>query len=90
MRLILPILAIAGTVLATLTAVVFCLSMSANASPDQLRSIKFWTLAVTLLGLAGVVAGIVLMRQGQANLAALAAFAPTGILIILTSISLLK
>ncbi len=90
MKHMLPILAIVCTVLATLTALVFCLSMGANATPDQIRALKLWMAGLCLLGVAGVAMGIVLLRAGQPGWAALAAFAPTGVLAIILGITLLQ
>jgi len=90
MKLILPILAMISTVLATLTAVVFCLAGGANSSPAQIRTLKLWMAGLSLLGVAGVVVGIILMRAGQPGWASLAAFAPTVIFAIILGIALLK
>ncbi len=77
MKSILPILALVCTVLATLTALVFCMAGGANSTPAQIRALKIWMAGISLLGIAGVVVGIVLIRAGQPNWASLAAFAPT-------------
>ncbi|MSU59904.1 MAG: hypothetical protein EXS35_17345 [Pedosphaera sp.] len=90
MKLILPILAIVCTVLATLTALVFCMSMGANSTPAQIRALKVWMAGLSLLGVAGVVAGIILIRSGQPNWASLAAFAPAVIFGIILLVALLK
>lgn len=90
MKLLLPSLAIIGTVLATVTALVFCMAMGANSTPTQLRALKLWMAGLSLLGVAGVVGGIFLMRAGQLDWAALTAFAPTAIFGIILLVALLK
>jgi hypothetical protein len=90
MKLLLPIFAMICTMLATLTAIVFCLAGGANASPAHIRALKLWMAGFSLLGVAGVVAGIILIRAGQPGWAALAAFAPTIIFGIILIVSLLK
>jgi hypothetical protein len=90
MKLILPIGAMICTALATLTALVFCMAMGANAKPPEIRSLKLWMGGLSLLGVAGIVVGIILIRAGQPGWAAVAAFAPTVIYGIILSISLLK
>jgi hypothetical protein len=90
MKLLLPSLAIIGTVLATVLALVFCMSMGANATPAQLRALKFWMAGLSLLGMAGVVVVGFLMRAGQPGWAALAAFAPTVIFGVILLVALLK
>lgn len=76
MKLILPILAMICTTLATLTAVVFCMSMGANATPAQIRALKLWMGGLSLLGMAGVLVGIILLRAGLPGWAATVAIAP--------------
>lgn len=78
------------TVLATLTAIVFCLAGGANASPAQISALNLWIAGFSLVGLAAVVVGIILIRSGQPGWAALAAFAPTVIFGILLLVTLLK
>jgi len=90
MKLLLPIFAMICTTLATLTALVFCMAGGANSSPAQIRALKFWMAGLSLLGVAGVVAGIILIRAGQPGWAAVAAFAPTIIFGIILGIALLK
>lgn len=90
MKLLLPILAMIGTALATLTALVFCMAMGANSTLAQIRALKLWMGGLSLLGVAGVVAGIILIRAGQPNWAAVAALAPTIIFAIILGISLIK
>ena len=90
MKLILPIFAMICTALATLTALVFCMAGGANSTPAQIRALNFWMAGLSLLGVAGVVAGIILMRAGQPGWAAVAAFAPTIIFGIILGIALLK
>lgn len=90
MKLLLPILAMIGTVLATLTALVFCMAMGANSTPAQIRALKLWMAGLSLLGGAGIIVGIILIRAGQPNWAAVAAIAPTLIYVIILGIALLK
>ena len=90
MKLILPILAMICTALATLTALVFCMAMGANSTPAQLRALKLWMGGLSILGVAGIVIGILLIRAGQPSLAAVAAVAPTVIFGIILGISLIK
>lgn len=90
MKLILPIFAMICTVIATLTAVVFCLGMGANAKPPEIRALKLWMLGLTLLGLVGITVGIFLLRAGQPGWAAGVSFAPVVILSLILTIALLK
>jgi hypothetical protein len=90
MKLLLPILAMICTVLVTLTALVFCMAGGANSTPAQIRALKFWMAGLSLLGLAGIVAGVFLMRAGLPGWAAGAAFLPTVIMAIILMIALLK
>lgn len=90
MKLLLPILAMVCTVLSTLSAVVFCLAGGANSTPEQIRALKLWMAGFSLLGVAGVVVGIMLMRTGQPGWASVAAFAPTVIFGIILVIALIK
>ena len=70
--------------------IVFCLAGGANSTPAQIRTLKFWMARLSLLGVAGVVAGILLIRAGQHGWAAVAALAPTIIFGIILGIALLK
>lgn len=90
MKLILPILAMICTVLATLTALVFCMAGGANSTPAQIRALKLWMVGISLLGVAGVTISIILTRAGQPGWAAVAAFAPTVIFAIILGIALIK
>ena len=90
MKLILPILAMVCTVLATLTALVFCMAGGANSTPAQIRALKIWMVVISLLGVAGVAVGIILIRAGQPGWASLAAIAPTVIFAIILLVALLK
>ena len=89
MKLILPIFAMICTVLATLTAIVFCLAGGANAKPPEIRILKLLMLGFSLLGVAGVTAGIFLLRSGHPGWAAIAATAPTVVIIIVFILSLI-
>ncbi len=90
MKLLLPILAMACTVMATLTGLVFCMAGGANSTPEQLRAIKIWMVVIALLGVAGVVVGILLIRAGQTGWASVAAITPTFIFGIILLIALLR
>lgn len=90
MNFIFPIFAMICTVLATLVLIVFNLAGAANASAEQIRSMKLWAGGMTLFAVAGIVVGIFLMRAGQPGWAAGAAFAPTVIIVIITLVTLLK
>jgi hypothetical protein len=90
MKMILPSFAMICTVIATVTALVFCLAMGANSTPAQIRALKLWMAALSLLGVAGVVVGFILMRAGQPDWASLAAFAPTLIFAIILGVALIK
>ncbi len=93
MKLLLPTLAILAmifTVLATVIALVFCLSMGANSTPTQLRTLKLWMYGLSFLGGLSLLLGIILLRAGQPGWAAIAAFAPTILFGIILSVALLK
>lgn len=90
MKLLLPILAMICTALATLTALVFCMAGGANSTPAQIRALKMWMVVITLLGTAGEVAGFFLIRAGQPGWAAVAAIAPTVIFALILAVALLK
>ena len=87
MKYLLPGAAMVITAFATLTAIVFCMSMGANATPVQIRALKLWMAGLSLLGVAGIVAGIFLMRASQLGWAAGAAFLPTVIFLIIFIVS---
>lgn len=86
----LAIVAMLCTAVATLTAVVFCLAGGANATPAQIRALKFWMLGLTLLGVAGIGGGIFLLRAGQPGWAAGVSFAPSVIMGLILAVALLK
>lgn len=90
MRLILPISAMTCTALTTLTMLVFCMAMGANSTPAQFRALKLWMSGLSLLGVAGIVAGVFLIRASQPGWASIAAFAPSAIFGIILIVSLLK
>jgi uncharacterized membrane protein YozB (DUF420 family) len=89
MKSLLPIAAIVVTVLVTLCAVVFCMAGGANATPAQIRALKLWMAGLSLLGVAGIVAGIFLMRAGQHNWAAGAAILPAVIMVLILIVALI-
>ena len=84
------VLAMVGTALATLTAVVFCLGMGANAKPPEILALKLWMLGLTLLGGAGITVGLLLLRAGQPGWGAVASAAPTLIMAIILAVALLQ
>lgn len=86
----LSVLAMLCTAFVTLTAVVFCLGMGANAKPPEIRALKLWMLGLTLLGGTGITVGIFLLRAGLAGWAAGVSFAPAVIMVLILIIALLK
>lgn len=91
MKFLLPIAAMICTVISTLTAVVFCLGMGANSTPAQIRMLKLWMLALSLIGIIGILAGVYIMRSGGQNTtAATVAFLPTVIFVLILIIALVK
>jgi hypothetical protein len=64
--------------------------MGANSTPAQIRALKLWMAGLSLLGVAGIIVGIILIRAGQPNLAAMAAFAPTILFGVILGIALIK
>lgn len=90
MKFLPPILAMVVSAISTLTAVVFCLGMGANSTAAQIRALKLWMSGFSLLGVAGIVIGIVLLRGGQLGWATGAAISPTVIIAIIFLISVLK
>lgn len=88
--IIVAIFAMICTVIATLTAVVFCLGMGANAKPPEIRMLKLWMLGLTLLGIAGIGVGIYLLRAGQPGWSAGVSFAPTVIMSAILMVALMK
>lgn len=77
------IIAMLCTAFMTLTAVVFCMGMGANASDEEIHVLKLWMAGLSLLGLAGIVMSIFLLRAKQAGRAAVAAIAPTVIIFVI-------
>lgn len=90
MKTVLPILGMLITAVSTLTAVVFCLAMGANSTTAQIHALKLWMGGLSLLGLAGIVIGIVLLRAGQHGWAAGAAFFPTVVVAIIFVVAMTK
>lgn len=90
MKLVLPIAALLLTTLSTLTAVVFCLGMGANASAAQLRMLKLWMAGFSLLGVVGVVGAILLLRKGHEGWATGVAFFPTAFIAVVFLVVMLK
>lgn len=75
----LSIVAMICTAFVTMSAIVFCLGMGANAKSPEIRALKLWMLGLTVLGVAGISAGIFLLRAGQPGLAAGVSIAPAAI-----------
>lgn len=90
MELILPIVGMICTVLATVTALVFCMAMGANSTSPQIRALKLWMGGLSLLGVAGIVIGVLLLRAGLPGWAAGVSFAPVLIMSVILGITLLK
>ena len=83
------ILAMICTVVTTLTAVVFVMSMGANATPEQIRALKLWMAGLSLLGCSGIVVGNFLMRAGEHGWAAGAAILPAVIMMLIFIVAML-
>jgi hypothetical protein len=90
MNAILPIVGMVVTVVITFTAVVFCMLMGANSTPAQIHVIKLWMAGLSLLGLAGVVVSILLLRASQHTWATWAAFIPTILIVIIFIVAVNK
>lgn len=88
MSYVLPIVAMLCTVFFTLTAVVFCAGMGANAKPHEVRALKQWMAGLGLLGVIGVAVSISLLRRELFGPAASVAIAPSGIILIIFIIAL--
>jgi len=86
----LSIVAMLCTALATLTAVVFCLGMGANAKPADIRALKLWMLGLTLLGIAGITGGILLLRADRLGWALGVSFAPALLMAAILAFELLR
>lgn len=86
---VIPIGAMICTIITTLTMLGFCMGMGANASPSAIAALKMWMVGLSVLSLAGIVAGLFLMRS-QPNLAAGLAILPAIIIGVIFVISLLK
>ena len=87
MKYLLPVAAMVCTAFATLMAITFCLAGGANSTPEQIRALKIWMVVISLVGVAGITAGIFLMRASQFGWAAGAAFLPTVIFLIIFIVS---
>ncbi len=48
------LLATLCTAMVSLTAIVFCMAMGANASPADIRALRFWMIGLSLLGVTGI------------------------------------
>ncbi len=83
MKYIPPIAGMLCTAFITLMMLVFTLAGMANASAEQLRSMKLWAAVLALLALACIVGSIVLMRYDRFGLAALVAFIPVMVMAII-------
>ena len=78
------------TAIATLTAIVFCMLGGANSTPAQIHTIKLYMIGFSLLGLAGVVVSIVLLRAGQHTWSAWAAFLPAILMLMIFIVAVNK
>ena len=74
------IIAMGCTAFATLVMIVFCLAGSANSTEAQLRTINLIMLGLSLLSVAGIAAGIFLLRSGHGGWALGASIAPAAIM----------
>lgn len=90
MKFIFPILGIVLSSVATLVALVMCMAMGANSSAGQIRALKLWMSGLSLLGVAGIVGAIVLMRYGQTGWATGVAFLPTVAIIVIFLVAVTK
>lgn len=90
MKLIFPILGMALSAVATAVALVMCMAMGANSSAAQLRALKLWMGGLSLLGVAGIIGAIVLLRFGQAGWATGVAFLPTIAIMVIFLVAALK
>ena len=90
MNAILPIVSMVVTALSTLTAIVGCMLMGANSTPAQIHALKLWMAGLSLLGVAGVVTSIVLLRVGQHHWATAAALFPTAVIVIIFLVAMIK
>ena len=66
------------------------MAMGANAKTPEVRALKPWMAAISFLSLTGVGMGVLLMRAGEPDWAALATFAPMVILGITLLVALLQ
>lgn len=87
---LIAVLAICCTVVITLTAIVFCMSMGANLSPEEIRLLRNWVFGFTVLGIAGVMIAVLLMRSGFPGWGAIAATIPCIISIVVFVVAVLK
>lgn len=78
------------TVIATLTALTFCMLGGANSTPAQIHTIKLYMVGFSLLGLAGVVASIILLRASQHTWAVWTAFFPAIIMLMIFIVAVNK
>lgn len=90
MKLIFPILGMALSAVATAVALVMCMAMGANSSAAQIRALKLWMGGFSLLGVAGIIGAIVLLRLSQAGWASGVAFLPTIAIMVIFLVAVLK
>lgn len=81
------VLTMLATAFVTLSAVVFCMGMGANAKPGEIRVLKLWMLGLSLLGMAGIGTGIHLLRHGQPGWSIAASGSPSVIMVIILIIA---
>lgn len=81
------ILAMISTAIATLMMISFCLACGANASPEEIRTIKLIMAGLSLLSLAGIVGGIILLKASQPGWSLASSSAPTLIMMAILIVS---
>lgn len=88
MNYVLPIAAMLCTAFFTLSALVFCAGMGANAKPEEIRALKRWMAGLGLLGSFGIAISVALLRRELFGPAAWVAIAPSGVIVIIFIIAL--
>lgn len=80
--LVLPITSIIATLITTVVMLVFSVAGAANASAEQLRSMKLQAGGMTVLAIVGIVGAIVCLRMGHPGWAAVAAIVPAAVMVL--------
>ncbi len=88
--LLLAILAMVATGMVLLVMLVCCMAMGANAQPSEIRSLKYWMVGLTVMSLAGIVAGLVLLRYSQPEWSAGASILPAVVMVVIALVALFK